>query len=258
MKHIPRRRFGQNFLQDKEILEKIVNALESPKGSTLLEIGPGQGALTFRLLDRGYRVIAIEIDRDLADALIKKNHPDLVVITQDVLNCNLNMLCEEHNISECIGNLPYNISTPFLIKFTELQRKLPGLFLLQKEVTDRIIASPGNKDFGRLSLAIGQFFTGHPVCFVPPTCFYPAPKVNSQVIALKPRDSAECIVHHKFFAEIVHEAFQHRRKTLRNALPNWTIDFTGAGIDPQRRPETLSEAEFNHLSQYACPKLAEI
>jgi len=260
--HQPRRRFGQNFLKNKDILKTITQSLQlSPAQPVhILEIGPGQGALTDYLLAAGATVYAIEIDRDLIAYLSEKyaSYTDRCFLYEhDVLQVDLQDFIREHHISHVIGNLPYNISTPFLLKYAKECSECPGSFLIQREVANRLRAVCGTKDYGRLSLALQHGFHVTKVCDVGPENFHPAPQVQSQVVQLTPKPSSEILQRSQTFQAIVDTAFQQRRKILKNALSQWEIDFVALNIDPLRRPETLSEYEFNHMASHATPKPAE-
>lgn len=260
--HKPRKRFGQNFLKSPYILEQIAGSIPGPSNKAaniILEIGPGQGALTTYLLKQSRTVHAIEIDRDLVEYL-KNKYKSLLdknfyIYENDVLEVNLESLCSAQQISHVIGNLPYNISTPFLLKYVRECPKTPASFLIQKEVADRLIAPCGSRDYGRLSLAIQHAFDVTKVCDVGPENFFPAPQVQSQVVLLSPK--ATCLERAPLFQVIVDQAFQQRRKTLRNALSRWDIPFKSLNIDPSRRPETLSEEEFDRIATHASPKTPE-
>ena len=258
--HQPRRRFGQNFLKNKQILQEITQSLHLvPSQNThILEIGPGQGALTDYLLAQGVTVHAIEIDRDLVAYLSEKyvKQGDRFFIHEnDVLNVDLKAFTQKYQISHIIGNLPYNISTPFLLKYEKECPSISASFLIQKEVADRLRAVCGTKDYGRLSLAIQHSFIVTKVCDVGPENFHPAPQVQSQVVRITPK--TDVLLRNEAFQHIVDTAFQQRRKTLRNALSQWEIDFSALGIDPSRRPETITEYEFNQIAIHATLKRAE-
>ncbi len=253
-----KKRFGQNFLHEQSVLNTITNTVlqESP-GKKILEIGPGRGALSDIFLKSAASLWAIELDRDLVTFLsnkyaqaIKENR--FVLFSGDVLKFNLAQAFADYDIDCLVGNLPYNISTPFLISYASLSITCPAVFLIQKEVAERLTAQPGSKDFGRLSLSIQHSFTVEYVCDVGPECFHPQPKVQSQVILLRPKTQRVSL--HPYFQKIVDTAFQQRRKTLRNALSQWDIEFQKIHIDPQRRPETLSEEDWNILAHHVQPK----
>lgn len=268
--HRPRKRFGQNFLQDAAIIERIVDAIRPERGGRLIEIGPGQGAITNRILarmDEDQALVVVEIDRDLAAVFQERalQTPALEVIQADILKVNLaDLLRAESGQVRLFGNLPYNISSPLLIRLVETQIQLltqeehsagicsDMVFMLQKEVVDRIVAEPGSKTYGRLSVVIQSVFDAAPLFDVPPKAFYPPPKVMSSILRLSPK--SEPLVEAKTFRKfqkIVTAAFAQRRKTLKNTLRGIAgeREFSAAQIDPSLRAETLAVEDFVRLSQ---------
>lgn len=247
-----RKRFSQNFLRDAHILHQMQQAVASTGAQHLLEIGPGRGALTEQLVAlKPASLHAIEIDRDLASLLKERWVRSLNLIEGDVLQTPLAELHEAAPIELTVGNLPYNISTPFLLKF---QQELPhcnGLFLVQKEVADRLAAQPGTKDYGRLTLMLQRSFFTKKLFDVPPQSFIPVPAVNSTFIELTPLEKPPTLPEN--FDLIVKDAFGMRRKTLRNALAHWDIDFEAARINPQSRAEQLSLSDYVQLLSFAQP-----
>jgi len=246
--HKPRKRFGQNFLKDDAIIEKLLNYIAPKPTDHIVEIGPGLGALTFPLLEKHPTLMAIEIDRDLVKLL--KNKTALNLFEADALNFDFSNLPAPLKI---IGNLPYNISTPLLFHLLNYKDHIQNMiFMLQKEVVDRLTAIPGNKNYGRLSVMIQYDFTVNFLFDVPPQAFSPSPAVDSAVVQLIPKVSAP-LTNRDLFAGLVKEAFQYRRKTLRNALKNHFSVPEGL-IDLSRRAETLSVEEYvklaNDLSLY--------
>jgi 16S rRNA (adenine1518-N6/adenine1519-N6)-dimethyltransferase len=253
--HIPRKRFGQNFLKDQNIIEKIVRSLHVQAQDIVVEIGPGLGALTKLVLETIPHMHAIEIDRDLAARLIEKySSTHLSVHQENALNFDFTKLVLGNKKLHVFGNLPYNISTPLLFHLLTYSHIIEDLlFMLQKEVVMRMAAKPSTHDYGRLSVMIQYACEVHPLFDVGPQSFTPPPKVMSCVVRLKPygdnrphpKASDE-----KLFASIVHAAFLHRRKTLKNALGDLVSAdiFEQSGIDPIRRAETLSVTEYVHLS----------
>lgn len=255
--HIPRKRFGQNFLTDQNIIAKIVDALNPLPEDNIVEIGAGLGALTQLVLKKVNHLQVIEIDRDLCAKLCQTYDPNkMTVHQQDVLDFDFNTLNTQKNHLRVFGNLPYNISTPLLFHLILYAPIITDmLFMLQKEVVMRICAQPGTHEYGRLSVMLQYHCKVHRLFDISPNAFSPPPKVMSSVIRLKPygeqRPFAQA-VNHGFFSKLVATAFQYRRKTLRNAVktlvhPNL---FESAGIDPMRRPETLSISEFVELSNH--------
>ncbi|HQU49962.1 MAG TPA: 16S rRNA (adenine(1518)-N(6)/adenine(1519)-N(6))-dimethyltransferase RsmA [Casimicrobiaceae bacterium] len=248
--HVARRRFGQNFLADAHYVARIADAVSPRAGETVVEIGPGLGALTAELVARAGRVVAIEIDRDLASRLRERFAPGrLTLIEGDALAFDFASLGHGLRI---VGNLPYNISSPLLFHLAAQVHALADLtVMLQREVVARMTASPATADYGRLTVMLGATFSIERLFTVPAGAFRPAPKVESAVARLVPLGRARpAIADPRRFSAIVAAAFAQRRKTLRNALANVVAPaaFAAAGIDPQRRGETLSVAEFVRLA----------
>lgn len=261
--HAPRKRFGQNFLHDTNIIAQIVTSIRLDKADNLLEIGPGLGALTEPLLAEVDGMTVIELDRDLA-AQLKINigansHPDFTIINDNAMHIDYRALAEQvgKGAFRVVGNLPYNISTPILFRLLEFSDVIKDMhFMLQKEVVDRITAEPATKEYGRLSVIMQYYCQSEYLLTVPKGAFNPPPKVTSAVFrlipyAIKPITARD----EKVFELVVREAFNHRRKTLRaifkaNALlPTLDeADFEAVGINPQARPETLSVSEFVALA----------
>ncbi len=257
-----KKRLGQHFLHERGIVDRIVRAVDPRPGDALVEIGPGQGAITFPLLDRHGALTAIEFDRDLlaplADAA--RAHGALRIVPGDVLDVDLTALARELVPGEpghvgrirLVGNLPYNLSSPILFHALEHAAAIADMhFMLQKEVVDRMAAPPGNKVYGRLSVMLQAYCAVTALFKVPPGAFRPPPKVDSAVVRLIPRDPATIgIADHRRFADVVRAAFGQRRKTLRNALSAVCDEATlrAAGIDPGERAERLAVAEFVRLS----------
>ena len=249
--HRPRKALGQNFLHDPGVLSKIVAAIAPQPGDHMVEIGPGLGALTRPLLERLEHLHVIEIDRDLAARLRAEFPPDrLTVHETDALKFDFASLGHALRI---VGNLPYNISSPLLFHLADYAERIRDMhFMLQKEVVDRMAAEPDTPDYGRLSVMLQARFRIAKLFNVPPGAFRPPPKVDSAVVRLAPLPP-EAIPYRnaKSFAEVVARAFGQRRKTLRNTLKNLIAaeQLTALGIDPGRRGETLSVAEFAKISQ---------
>lgn len=258
----PRKRFGQHFLEDKNIIYNIISAIHPKPDDYLVEIGPGRGALTFPLIDAypELKLDLIEIDRDLVNILKNKIRSRHINVYQtDVLNFDFSTL--KSSQLRIIGNLPYNISTPLLFYLIKYKNMIKDMyFMLQKEVVDRMAAMPHTKDYGRLSIMIQYDFEVVPLFDVPPGAFYPPPKVDSAIVKLVPRNfpESEKVIDYQLFQNIVREAFQHRRKTLRNALkaylaPEAMVKYQ---IDPTLRPEVLSVNDYvklaNQMSYKEC------
>ena len=254
MKHIARKRFGQHFLTDSMIIDGIVDAIDPKPGETLVEIGPGLGAMTDPLVARSGRLTVIELDRDLAARL--RLRAELDVVESDVLRVDFGALATRSGGRlRVVGNLPYNISTPILFHLLDaVEHVIDQHFMLQKEVVDRMVAEPATADYGRLSVMLQYRFAMASLMDVPAGAFTPPPKVVSSVVRMVPlgadrrtaRDEA-------LFERLVAAAFSQRRKTLRNAARAIAGDaaFGKAGIDAGRRGETLSVAEFIALAD-AC------
>jgi 16S rRNA (adenine1518-N6/adenine1519-N6)-dimethyltransferase len=253
IRHKPRKRFGQNFLTDQNIIRRIVSAIAPKKDQRLLEIGPGQGALTELLLQYEAELTAVELDRDLAamlrDMFAMQTHFHL--IEGDALSMDIRSIASPDNRVRIVGNLPYNISTPLLFHLLKTQNCIIDMhFMLQKELVDRLAATPGSKDYGRLTVMVQYHCDVVPVFDVPPGAFYPPPKVMSAIVRLLPRPPINLADNLETLSQVVNAAFQQRRKTLRNTLkllmPESVI--VAAGIDPSARAETLSVAQFVGLA----------
>ncbi len=248
--HAPRRRFGQNFLVDRNYVAKIIAAIDPQQGDNIVEIGPGQAALTRLLIERAGRIKAIEIDRDLAARLATEFPEDkLALHVADALEFDFATLGPALRV---VGNLPYNISTPLLFHLVAFEPQLTDLHvMLQREVVARMTAPPATPDYGRLSVMLQARFRVTRLFVVPPGAFVPAPKIDSAVVRMVPlREAKPAIVDEALFARAVAAAFGQRRKTMRNALSSLcsTEALTAAGIDPGARGETLAVADFVRLA----------
>lgn len=256
MSHIPRKRFGQNFLHDQTVIYNILGSLQAQANEHWVEIGPGQGALTKPLLDKGLRLEVVELDRDLVTWLQKQfaGQPHLTIHSADALNFDFAGLAQAGEKLRVIGNLPYNISTPLLFHLLENSNVIEDMtFMLQKEVVDRICAPPGSKTYGRLSIMMQYYCETEFLFEVPPESFEPPPKVTSAIIKLTPHSQPPVIVENlPQLGRIITQAFSQRRKTLRNALRTIIdeTDLLKLDIDPTRRPETLSLTEFAAISNF--------
>lgn len=254
--HLARKRFGQHFLHDPGVIERIVAAFDPRPGETIVEIGPGQGALTLPLLDRANVLHVIELDRDLAARLpgLAAGHGQLVLHQADALRFDFTALAQRQRL-RVVGNLPYNISTPLLFHLLDQTDAIADmLFMVQKEVADRMGAAPGTKDYGRLSVMLQWRVQVEHLFDVGPGAFRPPPKVWSSVVRLRPRATdARIAVEFELFARMVQAAFAQRRKTLRNSLRGIVDEqgFARAGVNPGRRPETLTLEEFAALTETA-------
>jgi 16S rRNA (adenine1518-N6/adenine1519-N6)-dimethyltransferase len=248
-----RKRFGQNFLHDPQVIEHIVEAINPQPGESLVEIGPGRGALTEPLLEVCEQLDAIEIDRDLAAELrtIFAGR-GLVLHEADALRFDFPALAATRGRRlRVIGNLPYNVSTPLLFHLLEARTAIIDLhIMLQKEVIDRICAEPGNAAYGRLTVMLAPWVVAEPLFDVGPGAFRPAPKVWSAVARLTVREQPAFAVDARY-ARVVAAAFSQRRKTLRNALRSLlnADAISTCGIDPGARPETLGPSQFAALAR---------
>ena len=251
----PKKNLGQHFLTDRGIIEHIVHAVDPRPGDNLVEIGPGQGAITFPLLKKHGKLTVIEFDRDLITPLSEAAHGvgELTIVHKDVLQVDFDKLAGEGRI-RLVGNLPYNISTPILFHVLEHCLHVRDMhFMLQKEVVDRMAAAPGGKVYGRLSVMLQAVCEVTPLFDVPPQSFNPPPKVDSAVVRLVPRDPAGIgIRDHALFEAVVRDAFAQRRKTLRNALGKLCTaeQLQAVGIKPETRAEQLPVADFIRLSNH--------
>jgi len=247
--HIPRKRFGQHFLTDKALIEAIVDLIDPQPGETLVEIGPGLGAMTLPLLQRHKPLTVIELDRDLAARLRKRD--DVEVIESDVLKVDFHELAVAKGAKlRVVGNLPYNISTPILFHLLQAVDVVEDQhFMLQKEVVERMAAAPGGKDFGRLSVMLQWRYDIESVLDVPPEAFDPPPRVDSAVVRMLPLREVPR-VDPTLLGELVTVAFSQRRKVLRNTLGRW-LELRGfAGeFDVRRRAEEVPVAEYVRLAE---------
>ena len=261
----PKKSLGQNFLVDKNIIRKIMEAAAIEADEHVLEIGPGRGALTGELLKAGARVLAVEFDKSLAEELrsIYGSSKNFELIEADALKLDFSELAREYGTPfKVVSNLPYNISGPLLARVIEQRQAFTGLVLmLQREVAERLLAPPSTKEYGALTVLTRTFAGVERLFQVSPGCFRPRPKVQSTVIRLVPLDSPRVEVHDPgLYRRVVKAAFGQRRKTLANALkaldlgpdaPPGAVDeaLSRAGIDPKRRGETLGLEEFSTLTK---------
>lgn len=249
--HRARKRFGQNFLHDPRVIARIVDAIDPRPGQTIVEIGPGQAALTRPLVQRAGHVTAIEIDRDLAARLREEFTPQqLTLIEADALAFDWSSLPAPLRL---VGNLPYNISSPLLFSLAAVAaRVIDQHFMLQKEVVDRMVAPPGSRTYGRLSVMLQFRYRMVKLFDVPRGAFNPPPQVTSSIVRMEPLPAAELPrVDADAFSRVVAAAFGQRRKTLRNALAT-LLDvgaIAAAGVDPQARAETLANDAFVRLAR---------
>ena len=251
MKHIARKRFGQHFLTDQNIIADIVGAIAPQAGQAMVEIGPGLAALTQPLVERLGHLTVIELDRDLAVQL--RAHPQLTVVESDVLRVDFRALAGDAKVKiRVVGNLPYNISTPILFHLLDVADVVEDQhFMLQKEVIDRMVAKPSTSDYSRLSVMLQWRYAMDNVLFVPPTSFDPPPRVDSAIVRMLPHASPEAL-DVKLFSELVRVAFSQRRKLLRHSLGKWLEARNFSGVfNLQRRAEEVPVAEYIALAQTA-------
>jgi 16S rRNA (adenine1518-N6/adenine1519-N6)-dimethyltransferase len=258
-----KKHLGQHFLHERGIVEKIVLAVDPQPGDRLVEIGPGQGAITFPLLQRHGSLTAIEFDRDLIAPLTAaaREFGVLTIVSGDVLDVDFTALAggsaERPEKIRLVGNLPYNLSSPILFHALDHAAAIQDMhFMLQKEVVDRMAAGPGSKVYGRLSVMLQAYCAVTPLFKVPPGAFRPPPKVDSAVVRLVPRAPGSIdVADRSQFARVVRAAFGQRRKTLRNAL-NGVADsaaIEAAGLDPGARAEQIEVGGFIRLANSLAP-----
>jgi len=248
--HRARKRFGQNFLHDQGIIHRIVMAINPDPEQHLVEIGPGLGALTREVLPLVGEMDAIELDRDLIPKLetIAEGLGVLHIHSADALKFDFSTLRKSTEQLNVFGNLPYNISTPLIFHLCAQGELIKEMhFMLQKEVVDRMVAEPGSKRYGRLTVMVQYYCQVRCLFYVPATAFKPAPKVESAIVRLQPHKSKPVVAKNEpLFAKLVTTAFNHRRKTLRNALKEMVSEqqLVTVGVDPVARPETIALQQF--------------
>lgn len=261
--HRARKRFGQNFLQDQNVINSIIRAINPQPDDILVEIGPGLGALTEPMLAQCEHLTVVELDRDLAERLI--NHPTmshkLTVHQADAMKFDFGSLIQPGKSLKVFGNLPYNVSTPLLFHLFDYSEHIASMhFMLQKEVVERMVAAPNSKDFGRLSVMTQYYCHPIPVIEVGPQAFIPAPKVDSAVVRLIPKKAdekhASCV---KTLNQVCLEAFNMRRKTVRNCFKNLATaeQLEALGINPGLRPENLALEQFVALANFVYQQRAQ-
>jgi 16S rRNA (adenine1518-N6/adenine1519-N6)-dimethyltransferase len=260
----PHKQFGQHFLVNPTVVERMIAAAQINAESTILEIGPGLGVLSDKLAERAARLYLVEVDTVLADRLRTRftGNERVQVITADFLSLDPSAAFPEPLI-HVVASLPYNVATPILFRLLEYRSKFPAVtVMIQKEVAERLSAAPGTKAYGVPSVLFQLYATVQTVCTVGPRSFFPAPKVESQVVRLVFQDTPQVAIQsEKVFRRIVKAAFAQRRKTLRNALRaagygDLDIVSTQTGIDLQRRGETLSVEEFATLANAFAERVA--
>ncbi len=258
----PKKRLGQHFLVDRNILNKVIWAAQVEKEDTVLEVGPGLGEMTIALARQAKRVIAIEIDSKLVAILNEKmkNYPNVEVVKSDILKVDFNQfLKKEGHPIKVVANLPYQVSTPLLFRFIESKETFSTFTLmLQKEVAERMVAPPGGKEYGPLSIFIQMFLDVSIRFFIKPSAFFPPPKVESAVVQMVWKEKPMIETNdEEWFKRVVKACFGYRRKTLVNALKHSELSLPESielkmeaiGIDPRRRPETLTIQEFASLAK---------
>jgi 16S rRNA (adenine1518-N6/adenine1519-N6)-dimethyltransferase len=254
-----RKRFGQHFLE-RVWADRVVEAIAPRAGEVFVEIGPGPGALTLPLAATGVTVRAIEIDRDLAAVLAPQLPPNAEVVCTDFLALEPAAVLGDHARVRVVGNLPYNLSSPILLRLRDLARTTGRLIdatvMLQREVADRVTAEPGGGDYGPLAIVLGLYADCTRLLALPPGAFRPPPKVHSAIVRLAFRPPAVAVADEAFFEAMVRTLFQQRRKTVANALKPFAtargLDggraIAAAGLDGSRRPETLQLSELSMLA----------
>lgn len=249
----PKKRFGQNFLQDDNILNKIVREINPQRDDLIIEIGPGYGALTQKLLSSTKNLIAIEIDSELVRSL-KEKFPQLQLINEDFLEIDLSKLSAEGKKIRIVGNIPFNITSPILFKLIENNKLIEdAVFMVQLEVAKRMTAEKDTKDYGILAVVL-KYFTVTELCFkISPNVFYPKPKIYSALVHICFKEITESEKEQRLFIDIVKAAFGNRRKILKNSLSNsifHEIDFSNSGVDLSLRAENLNVDDFIKLTRY--------
>lgn len=249
--HQARKRFGQNFLHDQQVIQRIVKAIQPREDDALVEIGPGMGALTEHLIKGCPSMKVVELDRDLVPGLRTQffNYPQFQVIEADALKFDFASLQGPLRV---VGNLPYNISTPLIFHLLSFRQHIHDMtFMLQKEVVERLAAKPGSGDYGRLSVMVQYYAKVHSLFLVGPGAFRPAPKVWSAIVRIEPYETLPFKARNEDHLEmLVRQAFSQRRKTLRNVIKSLLNEgqIRDLGIDPGIRPERLGIADFIRLS----------
>lgn len=257
-----KKRFGQNFLHDPGVIQRILGHVRARPGEAVVEIGPGRGALTQGLIRSAGGLVAVEIDRDLIEGLTRRFGDALELLAQDVLTVDFRGLAERKGQPlRIVGNLPYNISSPILFHLLPVaDRVLDQTFMLQREVVDRMTAAEGSRVYGRLSVMLQARYTLERLFLVPSGAFTPAPAVESAVVAMWPRPPAQCRVKDwPSFERLVADAFCARRKMIRNTLSGYLdrLDLLKAGVRDTDRPEAIAVQAYvdlaNQLSESAGP-----
>ena len=245
MSHKARKRFGQNFLNDRQVIERIISTISPKKKDDIVEIGPGKGAITFPLLGQLNKLNVVEIDRDLIALLQSSQNTKLIIHEANALSFDFSQISNNLRV---VGNLPYNISSPLLFNLLSQKDNIIDMtFMLQKEVVDRIVAKNNCKDFGRLSVMMQSFFDVELIFTVPKESFNPQPKIESAVVYLKTKQKP-LIDDIKLLEKVVKICFSQRRKTLKNCLKSY-LDQKQTEIDLSQRAEMLSVENFITLTE---------
>jgi len=252
MKHIPRKRFGQNFLTDQAVLHNIIAAIDPQADDSMVEIGPGLAAMTRLLLQRLRQLHVVELDRDLVARLNKDFDPArLIVHAGDALKFDFSAIpVAPGQKLRVVGNLPYNISSPLLFHLAQIAPQVQDQhFMLQKEVVERMVAEPGSKTYGRLSVMLQWRYQMELMFVVPPTAFDPPPRVESAIVRMIPL-AQPLVCEQARLEQVVTKAFSQRRKVIRNCLAGMFVenDLIDAGVNPQDRPEAVPLAQFVALA----------
>jgi 16S rRNA (adenine1518-N6/adenine1519-N6)-dimethyltransferase len=252
MRHLPKKRFGQNFLHDAGVLQQIIEAIAPAQEDRMIERGPGKGAMTARLLAQLNELHVVELDRDLVTLLQKAfANRGLIIHSADALQFQFDQLRTDERQLRIVGNLPYNISTPLLFHLAQYAPMIKDQhFMLQKEVVERMVATPGGRDYGRLSVMLQWRYQMSQLFVVPPQAFDPPPKVESAIVRMIPIAQPLACEQH-FLEQVVTTAFSQRRKVIRNSLGSLFTEsqLIEAGINPQARPETIGLEAYVSLAQ---------
>ena len=254
--HRARKRFGQNFLHDIGVIQRIIDSVNPKPGDNIVEIGPGLGALTEHLFEAAGTIHVVELDRDLVERLQRRfgNEENFHIHSSDALKFDFSTLASNGKL-RIVGNLPYNISTPLLFHLIDQIDSIQDIHcMLQKEVVDRICAGPGDNNYGRLSIMLQYHCQAQHLFNVGADAFQPPPKVESAILRLTPHAQQHVMIDDKkLFAQLVSQAFNQRRKTLRNSLKNYLSAeaIESLDINPSARPETLSLDDFARLSNHS-------
>lgn len=256
--HRAKKRFGQNFLHDPNIIDSIIRNINPTPGDSIVEIGPGLGALTEGLFEGAEKLTLIELDRDLIPRLqLKFDGKPVEILNEDALTFDFNRLGSEQHPLRLVGNLPYNISTPLIFHLLEFAPLITDMhFMLQKEVVDRLAAKPGDKAYGRLGIMVQYHCDVTSLIHVGPGAFNPPPKVDSAIVRLVPRPATLKCNNLKLLGQIVTQAFSQRRKTIRNGLKS-LVDIEAleaVNLNPGERPEKLSLSDFIMLANWVHEK----